>query len=305
MNNYLSIHASIPSCKAQMTAGVYGKPALHHRLFTLIELLLVIAIIAILASMLLPALNKVKVSARSAVCKAGLKQIYAGLAMYSDSHKGWVPRRQKGWTDGTGSMGSELDYIFRDSGSIPAPYYAGLGMLYSTGDIRDMKGLFCPGRFDSYYASGTFIDNSAKGKAKFFKAGNNGPGTYIYNIPGLYMYNPYTVSLPGYSQGTSASNVRAPDGTLKSIGTFMGINRLSMKIDTGVQLKTAAFFDRTGWGGTYTPGSFPAYQHGNVNTLFWDGTVKGMSNPAGSSNGMKCLNGLYTVDMMSRQYFLK
>src|SRR5438270_112968 len=50
--------------------------------FTLVELLMVIAVIAILASLLLPALSRAKQSADNAVCQNNLRQQSIGLAMY-------------------------------------------------------------------------------------------------------------------------------------------------------------------------------------------------------------------------------
>ena len=78
------------------------------RIFTLIELLIVIAIIAILAGMLLPALNSAREKARTISCVSNEKQIAMSIFSYSENynrhffvfikdsraenHKHWWPR---------------------------------------------------------------------------------------------------------------------------------------------------------------------------------------------------------------------
>src|SRR5436190_758245 len=69
--------------QSEMTVSAKGR-----RGFTLMELMIVIAIIAILSSILLPALSRAKSKAQAILCLNHTKQLTMAWMIYADDHNG-------------------------------------------------------------------------------------------------------------------------------------------------------------------------------------------------------------------------
>ena len=77
---------------------VRRKPLNGH--FTLMELLVVLAVIAILAGLVMPALSSARARARRTACASNLRQIGLGLELYAAGNNGRLP-----WCEGVPAVG--------------------------------------------------------------------------------------------------------------------------------------------------------------------------------------------------------
>jgi len=72
--------------------------------FTLIELLVVISIIALLVSILLPALGKARESVQSTACLSNQRQLNVLMYAYFQDWKQWIPTHTYNWTGESGHV---------------------------------------------------------------------------------------------------------------------------------------------------------------------------------------------------------
>lgn len=118
--------------------------------FTLIELLVVISIIAILASLLMPALEEGRQAARGTACKNRLRQMMHGVQFYLNDYDGGLPEINDGSEVFCGKLNEYLEtgkHLWTcpsgDENAIngaPTPYILHYGINnyhYGTGGTED------------------------------------------------------------------------------------------------------------------------------------------------------------------------
>jgi len=68
--------------------------------FTLVELLVVIAVVAILIVLVFPAVTRVRASADQVACSSNMRQLFSVASLYAADNNGAIPPSRTGWGSG-------------------------------------------------------------------------------------------------------------------------------------------------------------------------------------------------------------
>jgi prepilin-type N-terminal cleavage/methylation domain-containing protein len=229
--------------------------------FTLIELLVVISIIALLLSVMLPALRRAKEQARSLVCKANLRQLGMGMQLYAEHNKGQCMEMKFGvvgeyWFD------QLIPYLGHTS-----------GQQYNIKQQLEVG--FCPSAKKL-----SFGNIHVRGTAKLSWRWIIGSGTNLKNAEGSYGLNHWLV--PGYAGIQNARNwskqYSIVPGTVPSLGDCNWVGGWSQASDTPPQKGPIRYTLAEGmdpWRGENQLGRYCLDRHDmTVNICFVGGNVE-------------------------------
>lgn len=130
--------------------------------FSLIDVLVSMAVVAVLIAMMMPSLSSVRESARRVVCASNVRQIGLGLAMYADDYKGLLPP-SKFANPALRRLYQPQQMMVVRTNDTEVSAWDGLGWLFVSGYLEAPGVFYCPSHHGDHpysrYAQGWSEDH--------------------------------------------------------------------------------------------------------------------------------------------------
>jgi prepilin-type N-terminal cleavage/methylation domain-containing protein len=167
-----------------------ARPQARRRGFTLIEVLVVVAIIALLVSILLPSLARSREQAKRVCCASNMHQLSLALISYTTDQKGRMPFYQDS-PDPMDVLREPEDSRYFHLDKKNKPYldpacFENLGHLWRARLVKDGKVFYCPSETNKYYVYENYLPFPTRNEC--------GLAGHLY-IRAAYNFNPH-VKLP-------------------------------------------------------------------------------------------------------------
>ncbi|MSR59241.1 MAG: DUF1559 domain-containing protein [Planctomycetaceae bacterium] len=275
-----------------MKAVRIRKPVERRRGFTLIELLVVISIIAVLMSLILPAVQSSREAARRAQCQSNIRNVMLATTNFASGRNSGIPRLDE---NGFNWPVSLLGYL--DKGDIVTQA--------STLDMANQEILYrslaievfgCPDATSNFKLPGglSYVANAGYASIGITATGGFNEASYVY---GISQHDAYDISWGGATAGTPTAVAIA-----RSTGVFWrqtadGFRMTMDRISNGDGLTNTIMFTENlngqNWGWTTTLSGYGyAATSSNQSTGLLDtasvvptGEVTFASAPYGSGQG--------------------
>jgi len=213
--------------RIQEHGAIRATPTRRHA-FSLIDLLVSIAVIAVLISIISPTLAHVRDAADKIVCASNLRQVGLCLSMYRDDYDGLLPSERR-------ERFARTDYDTPDpqiahTGENPSAW-SGLGYLVADGYLSAPEVLYCPAHpgevnHENYASAWRMLDREIRTNYAY-------RGSLAADLASVQAYVPQDGAASAHTHDTSQQHavlVADAFSTPNDISHASGFNTLSLSL---------------------------------------------------------------------------